>query len=119
MKIQKFTNLFRLPPVNILVVLSTLGLIGVACFLIWLKASQFPLAVPLWFSRTWGEDWLAAPTFLWLLPLISSLILLINSFLSHLFWLKERLLSYVLIGSGLITSVLLLYSLLNIILVVT
>ena len=119
MKTWRFTKFFRLPPVNILTAISAVGLTGTSCFLIWAKASQFPLAIPLWFSQDWGEPWLAAPVFLWLLPLISFLTLLVNSFLAHLFWTKERLLSQILLGTSLITGVLFLYSLLNIVLVVT
>jgi hypothetical protein len=119
MKTWRFTKFFRLPPVNILTAISAIGLTGTSCFLIWAKTSQFPLAIPLWFSQDWGERWLAAPVFLWLLPLISFLTLLANFSLAHLFWARERLLSHILIGTSLITSVLLLYSLLNIVLVVT
>ncbi|OGY21270.1 MAG: hypothetical protein A2126_02100 [Candidatus Woykebacteria bacterium GWB1_45_5] len=119
MKTRRFTKLFRLPPTNILILLAAFSLIFVSCLLIWTKSPQFPLAVPLWFSREWGEKWLAAPIFLWILPLMGFLTIIVNSLLAHLFWTRERPLSLILLGNSLIVSVLFLYSLLSIILVVT
>jgi hypothetical protein len=119
MKTWLSTKLFRRPSFSFLSLSGSLVLVAASCLLIWVKAPDFPLAVPLWFSKTWGKDWLTAPVLLWLIPLISFLIILINFGLARLFSERERLISLILLGSGLITCFLLFYSLLNIILVAT
>ena len=90
-----------------------------SALLIWLNTSKLPLVIPLWFSKPWGKDWLAAPVFLWFIPSVSFLIILVNSFLAANFWHRERLLSFLLVASSCVTSGLLFYSLLEIILVVS
>ncbi len=32
--------------------------------------SSFPAQVPLWYSQPWGEDQLASPAWLWLMPVL-------------------------------------------------
>ena len=119
MKIGLPTKLKRLP----LRYLSSLGLsiafTIASAIIIWRSADEFPLAIPLWFSREWGEQRLAEPTLLWLVPLTSFLIMIVNFFLSRFFDQKEPILSSILIWSIPIVSGLFFYTVLEIVSVVT
>lgn len=119
MKTWLFTKLFRLLRSDFLALAGSLILVTAAGFLIWSRSSQFPLAVPLWFFKPLGEGRLAAPIFLWLVPIIGLSTILVNFTLAYFFSTRERLLSLLLFGSSLIVCSLLFYSLLNIILVTT
>ncbi|HEX7456222.1 MAG TPA: hypothetical protein VF303_02030 [Candidatus Nanoarchaeia archaeon] len=90
-----------------------------SAFLIWKNTNNFPLAVPLWFSKPWGEERLAEPILLWLLPLASLATIIINFSLSRIFREKERVLFLLLIWSIPVVSGLLFYTLLEIIFVAT
>lgn len=82
-------------------------------------SSKFPTAVPLWFSQSWGPQRLSEPIFLWLLPSTSLLLVIVNfSFASYL-KAKIEILPSLLIWTTPVVSILLFYTLLKIILVVT
>jgi len=119
MKTRLSTSFSQILRLDFLGLLVSLLLVASTAFLIWSKTPRFPIAVPLWFSKPWGQEWLAAPVFLWLVPLIGFLITFINFSLAYFFSTRERLLSLLLVGSSVIVCGLLFYSLLNIILVVT
>ena len=118
MKTALFTKLKKLP----FRYLSSLGIsfafIFLSSIVIWRSSAQFPLAVPLWFSREWGEQRLAEPVFLWIIPLISLLVVVINLFLSRFFDQKEPIISSILIWSTPIVSGLFFYTLLEIVSVI-
>jgi len=83
------------------------------------KASHFPLAVPIWFSKPWGELRLAEPSYLWILTASGLLILFINLFISYFIFKKEPILASLLIWTNPIIGLLLFYTLIKIILLVT
>lgn len=119
MKRMLFTKLKKLP----FHYLGSVGISFVFIFLstivIWRNSAEFPLAVPLWFSREWGEQRLAEPVFLWIIPLISLIVVITNLFLSRFFDQKEPILSSILIWSTPIVSGLFFYTVLEIVSVVT
>lgn len=57
---------------------STLVSIAGSVLLIVWKWQSLPPAVPLWYSRPWGEERLAHPLWLFLLPLTSFVVYLLN-----------------------------------------
>ncbi len=59
-----------------------IGFALISILLITLNWKQLPPLVPLWYSRPWGIDQLAKPIFLFLLPISSICIYLINTLLS-------------------------------------
>jgi len=87
--------------------------------LIWRNFQELPLAVPLWFSKPWGEQRLAEPVFLWLLPVSSLVIFVLNFVLSKFFEHKEKFLYLFLLWSNLVVSWLFFYTLFEIIRVVS
>lgn len=58
---------------------GTLLLIGASLVAIALRWNSLPREVPFWYARVWGEDRLAAPIWLILLPLGSFLWHILNS----------------------------------------
>jgi len=50
-------------------------------FYLAIRTKYLPPLVPLWYTRPWGEAQLATPAWLWLLPISSILLILINFFL--------------------------------------
>ncbi|OGY25524.1 MAG: hypothetical protein A2Z11_03805 [Candidatus Woykebacteria bacterium RBG_16_43_9] len=90
-----------------------------SALLIWQNNQGFPLAVPLWFSQVWGEGRLAEPVFLWLIPLTSSMVIIVNLIISRFFDQREKMLASILIWSSPVVSGLLFYTLFEIVSVVT
>ena len=119
MKILRYIKLAREVLFSAGITLISLLLTFFSILLIWLNKARFPLVVPLWFSKPWGEDWLAAPSFLWIIPALSLLVILLNLVLARFLWERKDPLSFLLIGSSGVVSGLLFYSLLRIILVVS
>ncbi len=77
---------------------------------------EFPIAIPLWFSKPWGLERLAAPSFLWLLPWINIFILITNLFLSYYLYKTQRTLSLILLWANPLLGFLLFFTLLKIVL---
>lgn len=119
MKIWPFTKLGNLPLANFLSVVASLIFILSSYYLVWVNREGFPLAVPLWFSREWGEERLAEPTFLWLLPTTSLVLLVLNFFIWRFFKNREPILFLMILWATPVVSGLLFYALLKIILVVS
>lgn len=117
MKISPFTNFVSLQKYNLASLFFSLIFPLFGVLIIWLNKDNFPLAVPFWFSRPWGEAQLAAPVFLWLIPLITASFILVNFSLAIYFWDREKLLSSILLWVNPFVSGLLFISLLEIILV--
>lgn len=97
----------------------------ISCFLIIVQISiififlpKLPAKVPLFYSRPWGETQLASSQSLLLLPLISSLFLTINTVAASYLVDKKRFLSSCSVLTGLIISMLLLITLVEIIIVI-
>ncbi len=77
--------------------------------------NQLPPEIPIFFSRPWGESWLSSPSSIFILPLFSLLILLLNYFLALYFYAQKVLLSGLLVVFGFIISLFSTVSLLQII----
>lgn len=75
---------------------------------------KLPPQIPLFYCRPWGEEILAPPSFLFLLPFSSLLVLIVNLFLAKAFS-QSRLLSIILIFSATLFSFLALFNILKII----
>ena len=82
--------------------------------IIW-KWSDVPSQVPLFYSVAKGDGQLGSKIQLALLPGLSILIFIINFFLSALFHVEEKIFSYLLLCSSLISSLLLLITFIKII----
>ncbi len=80
--------------------------------------SQLPPQVPLYYSRPWGEAQLAPTHHLFILPLIATFFLLLNSLLSLPFLEKAAFVSISLIWTSVIASGLGLITLIKIISVI-
>ncbi len=86
--------------------------------LLW-KLAGLPPKVPLWYSRPWGEDQLAHPFWLFLLP-ISTLVWYGINFLVAMYMLSEYLLfTQMLFVSSLVVSLLSFLTLIKILFLVT
>ncbi|OGY24106.1 MAG: hypothetical protein A2172_01005 [Candidatus Woykebacteria bacterium RBG_13_40_15] len=81
--------------------------------------NKLPLAIPLWFTRHWGEARLTSPVFIWLLPIINISIIIINFLMISYFRSREKILSSILVWVSPIISGILFYTLFKIILVAT
>ena len=74
-------------------------------FLIILFFNNFPPQIPLFRSLIWGESQLAPPSLLFLLPIFSITVILINSLLAFIFQ-KNQLLTRLLIATSFVFSLL-------------
>ena len=88
------TRLFRL---TIILFIFQLVLI------IWFY-NQLPPQIPIFFSRPWGESWLASSSSIFILPLYSLVIFLLNYFLVLFYHQKKFLLSQLLVIFAFIIS---------------
>jgi len=86
--------------------------------LVW-RWSKIPPQIPLYYSLPWGEQQLASPVELTLIPTIATNIFLTNLLLVYTLVPNEKLLIRLGILSGLFASGLLFYSFLHIIFLVT
>lgn len=93
---------------NILIVLIQFGLL-------FIKLNNLPPQLPLYYSLPWGESQLASASSVFLLPILSLGILLINQFIATILFLPHRLCSLLLITISLICSLFLFISLWQII----
>lgn len=87
--------------------------------LILLKYSNLPQQVPFYYSLPWGETQLAPVDYLFFLPGISFVILVVNNFTAAIILPKIRLLSLLLSIFSLISSLFLFYSLLEIVFLIS
>lgn len=78
-----------------------------------------PPLVPLWYSRPWGADQLAAPYWLFLLPAASILLYIINVIVSIYLTAEYLIFTQMLFLSSLIVSILSFIALIKIIFLVT
>ena len=88
--------------VSILAV-STLTLFGITLFLL-LSFRSLPPQIPLFYTKPWGEEQLAAPAFLFLPSLISLIFLSLNWILSS--WLKNPFITKILLLGAVLASLL-------------
>ena len=119
MKISLFIDLTGPQKYNLLSFAGSLILALSSSALIWVNRDNFPIAVPLWFSRDWGESQLATPTFLWILPAAILSLAIINSLIASYVWPKSSVLGLLLTFSNLTVSSLFFFTLFRIIQVTT
>lgn len=105
-------------PVNLPAFVLNLLVLASAVGLLLIHQNDLPPSVPLWFSKPWGQERLASPTFLWLFPTIILFFLLLNNLIAKLLFRTQRVLAAVLVWSALIVSLILLFPLYRILLVV-
>lgn len=87
--------------------------------LIFFRYTDLPPQVPLYYSQPWGEAQLATVSYLFLLPIASFIVLVLNNFLA-IFYLKSlQLLSRLLVVTSLVFSIFATLSILQIIRLVT
>ena len=105
-----------LRPSNPIALLSLIILILLTSYLIFRGIGQYPPEIPLWYSRIWGPDRLANPTWLWLIPTLMVLVLITNHIISKM--LESTSLIRIITWSSVIFGVILSYSLIKILLLV-
>lgn len=79
--------------------------------------SNLPFQVPLWYSRPWGEEQLASPYWLWLVPALILAIALAD-YLGGQWLKKEELLADIWMIGGMITQFILTLAIVRIIWIV-
>ena len=105
-----------LRPSNPIALLSLVILILLTSYLI-SRVEQYPPEIPLWYSRVWGPERLANPFWLWLIPTLMVLVLTVNHIISKM--LKSTSLIRIITWSSVIFGVILSYSLIKILLLVS
>lgn len=96
-------------------IIATVLLLIIQTIVIFVSFGNLPPKVPFYYSRSWGENQLTSSQNLFLLPIASFLILLINSFFSMFFLEKKKFVSICLIITTVIFSLFCLITLLEII----
>lgn len=84
-----------------------------------LQWSKLPPQVPLYYSLPWGESQLAAPWEITILPTLATSIFITNLALTFILSRDNELLSQIFILTGLFVTSMLLYSLLQILILVS
>lgn len=95
------------------------GLFVVSIILLAWKWRSLPPMVPLWYSRPWGADQLAAPYWLLVLPLSSILLYGVNVAISTYVTAEYLIFTQMLFLSSLIVSLLSFFALIKILFLVT
>lgn len=99
----------------LLIFLFSLASVIIQSILIFVSWSKLPPQLPLYYSRPWGEAMLASPMGLWLLPVITLIVLIVN-FTSAIFFIKgNKFLSRILIVFCCLVALTTLYDMLKII----
>jgi hypothetical protein len=79
---------------------------------------KLPAQVPLFYSRPWGEAQLVSPLWLSLLPLITLVVLVINTLIGGLLFTTDKLLSRILLATSALGGFLSSFSLIRIVLLI-
>jgi hypothetical protein len=105
------------PVSNWAFILNLLVLI-VSVSLTFLHQKDLPPTLPLWFSKPWGEERLAEPNSLWLLPALIAVFLIVNNLAAKFLYRTHKVLALILVWAALIISLIVLFPLYRIVLVV-
>jgi hypothetical protein len=81
--------------------------------------NQLPPEIPLFFSRPWGEAWLSSSSSIFILPLFSLVVLLINYSLALFYYQRKPIISQLLVVFAFVISLFSAISVLKIISLVT
>lgn len=98
--------------------LSAILLIVQIVLIVWFF-NQLPPEIPLFFSKPWGQLWLTSSSSIFVLPLFSLVVLLLNYFLAIFYHQRKPLLSQLLVIFASIISLFSTVSVLEIINLVT
>lgn len=98
--------------------LSTATAIALGLIAVLLSWSSLPPAVPLWHSKPWGEEQLAHPLWLLVLPAGSAIVFVLNTALASRFVSDHPIFGRILLITSFFVSVLSLVSLINTLLLV-
>lgn len=92
--------------VNVVVLVFCLVLSASQVILIIINWSKFPTQIPLFYSKPWGESMLAAPSFIWILPLLAFTFSLVNFVIAVFVHKVEKFIARVLVfASGLVSFI--------------
>lgn len=108
----------RLKPVNYYSLVINLLVIFLLLTLVLSHRSLTP-KLPLWFSKAWGEDRLANPIYIWLLPALSSSFFLISNIVGKILNSDHPILAQVLVWTTTLISLIFLLSVYKIVLLVS
>jgi hypothetical protein len=97
---------------------TTLAAILVELIIMAVSWSSLPPAIPLWYSRPWGEEQLAHPLWLLVLPAGSVIVFIANTALASRFIPDHPVFGRILLLASLFVSVLSLLAIVNIVLLV-
>lgn len=106
-----------LRPSNPIALLSLVILILLTSYLILSRVDQYPPEIPLWYSKVWGPERLANPFWLWLIPTLMVSVLIVNHIISKM--LESTNLIRIITWNSVIFGVILSYSLIKILLLVS
>jgi len=95
--------------------LVAMGLVGVMLLTIIGFWGWMPMSVPLFFTAPWGEARLAPKIFLFLLPIVGFLVVVVNLILAKIAKEVSRILTQVLVIGAMIIEVMLTIALLGIV----
>ena len=100
-------------------IISSFVLILVEIFLVVIFYGKLPPLIPFFNSRPWGEDRLASSQAVFLIPLFSVIIFIVNLFLSGFFYRKNVLISRIIAFTISLFTILGLISFIQIVLLVS
>jgi len=83
--------------------LTIISIVAQVILIIWFFG-QLPPEIPLFFSRPWGQSWLAPYSSILILPLFSLIVSLVNYLLALFYYQKKLLLSQLLVIFAFIIS---------------
>lgn len=111
-------NLFKIQrPINLSATFISLLIAALSFYLIITKIETLPPEVPLWYSRVWGPERLAKPNWLYIIPSLIIFVLLVNQMIASL--LESEALVNIITWSGVIFGIIIFYSLVRNLLLVT
>jgi len=119
LRIVSLFGIFWQEKTNYLFFRLNLFVILIQFIVLFLKFNDLPPQLPLYYSQPWGESQLATSSLIFLLPILSSSVILINHFIAALLFISRRLLSRVLIILSFVFSIFSLISLWQIIFLVS
>lgn len=108
-KIVKPSNL----PASIITILTAI----LSLYLIFVNKDRLPPEIPLWYSKVWGEQRLANQEWLWIIPVLIVLVFTVNQIIVKL--LDSKGLIKVITWSSVAFGIIISYSLIRILLLVT
>ncbi len=111
-------NLIRIiKPSNLPASISTFLIVVFSLYIIFVNKDTLPPEIPLWYSKVWGEQRLASQEWLWIIPVLIILVFIVNQIIVKL--LDSKGLIKVVTWSSVVFGIIISYSLIRILLLVT